>query len=240
MKLLSEVLKVDLAIPAQALAPAAQAVSDLFPMRLHRKLLAVVHLVAATLEDGDILDIGLVDDTQVVPAASGALAVLEAAGLAVAFEHITASTHVASLWIETVGSADGAIVINGTTFAFVNPPVLATDWNSAATLAAAITAAGLGLTATDAGTEVTIVVDEPGATDITMTETVTNIIAADILTLEAVAYLEVDASALPVGATGVWIVVDNPVANTGTATLGAVVLRGEPRYAPVDQTVAAP
>lgn len=240
MKLLHEMLKADVAIAPVSLAPAAFGISGLVPMNLHRKAMAIVQFSSATLQGGDVLDIGIVDDTVVAPAASGALAVLEAAGSTIAFEHITASDHATSMSVETVASADGAITINGTVFAYVAVPVLATDWSSAAELAIAITAAGLGLTAVDVGTVVTINSTIPGQTVITLTETVTAIVAADILTLSGVAYMEVDSSELAAGSTGIRIVVDNPVANAGTIVASVALVRGEPRYAPVDQAVAAP
>jgi hypothetical protein len=239
MKLLSEVLKVDQAIVPQAVAPAAIAVSGLFPLDMHRKALAVFNMVSTTMDGGDVLQIGIVDDTQVTPAASAALAALNVLGLTLAYELVTASTRVTALSIETAASGDGAIVVNGTTFTWLAVPVLATDWNTAAQLAAAITGAGLGLTAVDVGTVVTIRSTIPGAVAITVTETVTAIIAADVLTLEAVAYLEVDASQCAAGATGIYIVFDNPVANTGTVTVAVDLLRGDPRYAPPAQAVAA-
>ena len=241
-KLLGEVLKIDQAVVPQALAPAAQAVSRPFPVARERKALFVIQLVATTLIDGDILDIGIVDDSIVAPAASGALAALVAAGspAVMAFQNITASVQASVLSIETAASADGAITINGVVFTWAGAGVPGTGvWNTAAQLATEInTLLPTLFAAVLAGTVVTIESLIAGEQTITVTETVTAIIPADILTLEAVAYLEVDASQLTPGAGNVLVVVDNPVANTGTATASAALVRGNARYAPVPQAVA--
>lgn len=242
-KLLSEVLKVDQAIVNQAVAPAAIAVSGLIPMGMHRKALVAFYLDSATVDGGDVIDIGIVDDTVVTPAASAALAVLAAAGGTLAFEQITASAHVRAISIEFAAAGDGAVVVNGTTFTYAAVPATAFEWSTAAEFIIAVNAAGLGITATSGGGTVVIlrstILAGPGSVDITVTETVTAIIAADMVTLEAVAYLEVDASQCAPGATGIFVVIDNVAANTGTFNVVAAVLLGEPRDAPVIQSVAA-
>ncbi len=242
MNLLGEVLKTDMALTSVSRAPGAFATSGIYPMNEQRKALAVVHLVSANMQAGDAIDIGIVDDMIAAPAASGALAALDAAASPslIVFDHITAGVHVQALSIEFAAAADGAVVVNGVTFPYDAAPATAFEWTTAAQFAAAVTAAGLGLTAVAVGTVVTIRSTIPGDRDITVTETVTAIVAADVLTLEAVAYMEVDADELVNGSTGIRVVADNLAANTGTAILGAVLLRGDPRYAPVTQRVAAP
>jgi len=240
-KLLGEILKIDQAVVPQALAPAAQGVSRPFPLARERKALFEVQLVAANFQDGDILDIGIVDDSIVAPAASGALAALVAAGspAVMAFQNITASVQATVVSIETAASADGAITINGVVFTWAGVGVPGTGvWNTAAQLAVEINTLLPTLLAADVGTVVTIQSAVAGEQTITVTETVTAIIAADLLTLQAVAYLEVDASQLTPGAGNILVVVDNPVANTGTVTASSALVRGNARYAPVPQAVA--
>jgi len=242
MKLLGEILKVDNIVVPQALAPAAQGVSRPYPVGRERKALFVLSLVATTLIDGDILDFGIVDDSIVAPAASGALAALVAAGspAVMAFQNVTASVQVSVLSIETAASADGAITINGVVFTWAGVGVPGTGvWNTAAELAAEINTLLPNLfAAVLAGTVVTIISAIAGEQTITVTCTVTAIIPADILTLEAVAYLEVDMTALTPGAANLVAVIDNPVANTGTVTASVALLRGNARYVPVPQAVA--
>jgi len=242
MKLLGEILKVDNIVVPQALAPGAQGVSRPYPVGRERKALFVLSLVATTLIDGDILDFGIVDDSIVAPAASGALAALVAAGspAVMAFQNVTASVQASVLSIETAASADGAITINGVVFTWAGVGVPGTGvWNTAAELAAEInTLLPTLFAAVLAGTVVTIISAIAGEQTITVTCTVTAIIPADILTLEAVAYLEVDMSALTPGAANLVAVIDNIAANTGTATVSIALLRGNARYVPVPQAVA--
>jgi hypothetical protein len=240
-KLLGEILKIDQAVVPQALAPAAQAVSRPFPLARERKALFAINIVSANLQDGDVLDVGIVDDSIVAPAASGALAALVAAGspAVMAFQNITASVRASVVSIETVGSADGAITINGVVFTWAGAGVPGTGvWNTAAQLATEINTLLPNLLAAAAGTVVTVQSLIAGEQTITVTETVTAIVAADLLTLEAVAYLEVDASQLTPGAGNVLAVVDNPVANAGTVNASVALVRGNARYAPVPQAVA--
>lgn len=240
-KLLGEILKVDNIVVPQALAPAAQAISRAYPVGRERKALFVLSLVATTLIDGDVLDFGIVDDSIVAPAASGALAALVAAAspAVLAFQNVTASVRVSVLSIETAASADGAITINGVVFTWAGAAVPGTGvWNTAAELAIEINTLLPDLLAADVGTVVTIQSAIAGEQTITVTETVAAIIPADILTLEAVAYLEVDMSVLNPGAANLVAVIDNPVANTGTATVSIALTRGNARYVPVPQAVA--
>ena len=240
-KLLGEILKVDNIVVSQALAPAAQAVSRPYPVGRERKALFVLSVVAATIIDGDILEFGIVDDSIVAPAASGDLAALVAAGspAVMAFQEVTASVRVSVLSIETTLSADGAITINGVVFPYDAAPTPGTgEWDDAAALVIEINTLLPNLfAAVLAGTVVTIISAIAGEQTITMTCTVAAILPADILTLEAVAYLEVDMSALTPGAANLVAVVDNP-ASTGTATVSVALVRGNARYVPVPQAVA--
>ena len=242
MKLLGEVLKIDNAAVPTTLAPAAQVVSRPYPLGRERKALFVALIISANLRQGDVLDFGVVDDSIVAPAASGALAALVAAASpgVRAFQQITASVNAAVLSIETAASADGAITINGVVFTWAGAGVPGTGvWNTAAQLATEINTLLPGLfAAVLAGTVVTIISRVAGEETITTTNTVTAIIAADVLTLQAVAYLEVDASELTPGAANLVAVIDNPVANAGTVIAAGALVRGDARYAPVPQAVA--
>jgi len=242
-KLLGEILKVDNAVvPTAALAPAAQAVSRPYPVGRERKALFILSLFSGTFQDTDILDFGIVDDSIVAPAASGALAALVAADSPAvrAFQNVTASVQASVLSIETAASANGAITINGVVFTWAGAGVPGTGvWNTAAQLATEInTLLPRLFAAVLAGTVVTIISLVAGEETITVTSTVTAIIAGDLLTLEAVAYLEVDMGDLIPGAANLVAVIDNPVANTGLVDVSVALVRGNARYAPVPQAVA--
>ena len=240
-KLLQETLKADMAIIPQAIAPAAQAISRFFHLRRERKALAIVQIMSADLQDTDVLDIGIVDESAVAPAASGDLAALVAAADpgVLAFQHVTASVLATVVTIDTTASADGAITINGVVFPYDAAPVVGSgEWDNAAALVIEINTLLPTLHATAAGAVVTIVSTDPGDQTITVTETVTQITVGDLLTTQAIAILEVDASQLVPGATTIAVVVDNPVANTGTITASVALIRGDGRYNPVPQAVA--
>jgi len=240
-KLLQEILKTDMAIIPQAIGPAAQAISLFYNLHRERKALAVVQIMSPDLQDGDVLDIGIVDDSVVAPAASGDLAALVAAADpgVLAFQHVAASVGATVVTIDTTASADGAITINGVVFPYDAAPVPGTgEWDDAAALVIEINTLLPMLHAVAAGAVVTIISTDPGDQTITVTETVTQITAPDLLTTQAIAILEVDASQLVPGATTIAVVVDNPVANTGTITTSVALLRGNARYEPVPQAVA--
>ncbi len=236
-RLLSEELKFDMAIIPQALAPNAMTISGEFPMASMRKALFQILITSADLQNGDVLDIGVVGDDVVAPAVSGNLATLALAENTLLYENLAASARATAMSVDVTGAADGAITINGVEFAYAAVPATDLEWDDAAALAAAINAAGLGLTAVaGAGDVVTIQSAIPGDKTITLTETVTAIADAAILTLQAVAYLEVDATRMG-DAESLLVVVDNPVANTGTITAAVSCVR-LPDYKPAAQAVA--
>jgi len=239
-KLLGEMLKINSAIGPQTVAVGAIAVSRPYPMGRERKALFAISMVSATFDGGDILDIGIVDDSIVAPAATGALAALIAAGspAVLAHGHIIASTGVSVITIETAASADGAITINGVVFPYNAAPALPGEWSTAAQLIVQINALLPDLLATiPGGTVVMIVSRVAGEQTITVTETVTAIIAADMLTLQAVAYLEVGASQITPGAGNIAVVIDNLATSTGAVVASAALVRGDARYVPVPQAV---
>jgi len=238
-KLLGEILKIDQAIEPQALAPAAMAISRFFPLGRERKALVAVHFVSADLDNADVFDIGIVDDSCVAPAATTELAALVAAedpGV-LAYQQVEASVQASVLSVDVAAAVDGALTINGVVFPYDGAPTPGTgEWDDANALAIEINTLLPDLVAAEVGTVVTIESAVPGEETITLTSTVTAVIDADIVTLQGVAYLEVDASALVPGATTIAAVIDN-VGTTGTITAAAALVRGNARYAPVPQAV---
>jgi len=240
-KLLGEILKINQAIVPQALAPAAMAISRFFPVARERKTLVAVQFVSTDLNHADVFDIGIVDDSAVAPALTTELAALVAAADpgVMAYHQVMASVQASVLSVDVTGAADGAITINGVVFTWIAAVPVPADgtWVDAADLVLAIAALLPDLVATAAGEVVTIISAIPGEQTITLTSTVTLVIDADIVTLEGVTYLEVDASQLVPGATTIAVVIDN-VGTTGTITASATLVRGNARYVPVPQAVA--
>jgi len=241
-KLLSgDVLKVDQAIVPQNIAAAAQAISAYVPLGRERKALLAVEFISADLDRGDQVEIGIVDDSAVAPAASGDLAALVAAGDAgvKAYQLIQPATQATIVAIDLTAAADGALTINGVVFPYDAAPVPGTgEWDGDAALVAEILALLPQLNAVAEGANV--VRSEPavpGEATVTLVSTVTAVIDADIVTRNVQAYLEVDASELVPGATTIAAVIDNSGA-TGTITAAAMWLRSDARYVPVPQQVA--
>lgn len=241
-KLLSEILKVNIGIVPAAVAHGNIAVSRLFPLgRKQRKALFAVTISSANLNNAQRIDLGIVDDTVVLPAATTNLAARYAAGDTLAYEDINPpATRCTAMSVDLAGvPADGAITINGTVFPFAAVPATALEWSNRATLITAINAAGLGLTAAaGAAAVMTIISTIAGEKTITFTETVTAIAATDIIVTQIVAYMEVDASQLNPGATGVYGVVDYR-AGAGAIVVSGALIRGHGRYTP-EQAVAVP
>ena len=242
-KLLSEILKVNTGIAPASVAHGNIAVSRLFPLGdKQRKALFAVTISSANLNNAQRIDMGIVDDTVALPAVTTNLATRYAAGDTLAYEDINppAATRCTAMSVDLAGvPADGAITINGTVFPYAAVPATALEWSNRATLITAINAAGLGLTAAaGAGVVVTIISTIAGDKTITFTETVTAIAATDIIITQMVAYMEVDASQLNAGATGVYGVVDYR-AGAGAIVVSGALIRGHGRYTP-EQAVAVP
>jgi len=240
MKLLGESLKIDQAVVPQALAPAAMAISRFFPMARERKALVAVQFVSPDLDRADIFDIGIVDDSAVAPAATTDLAALVAAadpGVR-GYHQVVPGVQASVLSVELAAAGDGALTINGVVFPYDGAPTPGTgEWDDAAALVIEINTLLPNLLAAAVGTVVTIRSAVAGEQTITLTSTVTAVIDADVVTLEGVAYLEVDASELVPGATTIAVVIDN-TGTTGTITASATLVRGDARYVPVPQAVA--
>lgn len=159
---------------------------------------------------------------------------------------ITANTGVAAatLTLATVLAGD-TVTINGLTFTAAAAADLPNrifsqagdDTADAASLAAAInhaTAGVPGITAASNLGVVTLTVDEPGETTITITDAAATITPA---TLRAIGYVECDASFLDDvnGFTHVAL----RVTNSAATQTGAILLRGQGRFSPVQKVAAA-
>ncbi|HUW32833.1 MAG TPA: hypothetical protein VM223_14595 [Planctomycetota bacterium] len=199
-----------------------------------------MQFVSPDLDRADIFDIGIVDDSAVAPAATTDLAALVAAadpGVR-GYHQVVPGVQASVLSVELAAAGDGALTINGVVFPYDGAPTPGTgEWDDAAALVIEINTLLPNLLAAAVGTVVTIRSAVAGEQTITLTSTVTAVIDADVVTLEGVAYLEVDASELVPGATTIAVVIDN-TGTTGTITASATLVRGDARYVPVPQAVA--
>ena len=158
---------------------------------------------------------------------------------------ITANTKVAAatLTVDTV-VATNKVTVNGLTFEAAAAADLANrkfvvgaaDADCAASLAAAInhaTAGVPGVTAAANNAIVTLTSTEPGEVTITITDaTAVRIVPA---TLRAIGYVECDTAFLDEGFNYVAL----RVTNSAAALTGAILVRGENRYSPLTNQVAA-
>jgi len=241
-KRLSESVKVDVGLIARAFATTNFAIGEEFVMDLYRKALFVFSVGSAAMRFDDELDIGVVDNSVAAPAATTQLATLAALAPAartnlMGYLQVIGGQGATRLGVEfTNGPNDEWISLNGTVFEYdATPDTAAGEWNSDATFVAAVNLAGIGLTAELVGTEAIIRPTVIGERTITLTHNVTLLRDQDILTYEAIAYIEVDASQMAQGATALQAIVDNTSARTHDCAV--TLIRGNGRYAPV-QAVA--
>lgn len=160
---------------------------------------------------------------------------------------ITANAKVSKATVVLASVANGeAIVINGVTFtAHTDTTTVASrqfkiDGNDAADAAAL---AGLindatygvaGVTATVNSATITLVVTDPGSTYLTISSAASTF---TIATVEAVAFVEVDASDLDLA--GGFSHVAALVTSTGNGTVGVTALRGDARSTPTQYVAAS-
>lgn len=231
-KLLSEINKVDIAIVPASINGAST--GTYYNMGLRNKALFVWEVGAMA---AAVTSIGQVMQAQDA-AGTGAKVVTNNAAT------ITANTRVAAatLTMAAVQVAD-AVTINGLTFTAAAAADLANrvfapgaDNNAcAASLAAAInhaTAGVPGVTASAAQAVVTLTSTEPGEVTITITDAAATITPA---TLRAIGYVECDTAFLDEGFNYVAL----RVTNSAAALTGAILVRGENRYSPLTNQVAA-
>lgn len=231
-KLVSEQAKVDIALTSAALNGAGT--GAYYNMSNYRKALFAVEIGAMSAASTSIMQVMQAQDA----AATGAKVVTNNAAT------ITANTGVAAATLTVADVQVGdEVTINGTVFTGAAAAVPAnqvyladdTDNNAtAASLAAVINAAGLGITATSAAAVVTLVSSEPGEVAITITDDAGTITPA---TLRAIGYVECDASFIDLenGFTHLAL----RVTNSAAMQTGAVLIRGNGRYSPVQAVAAA-
>ncbi len=241
MKWLSEALKADAAIAYQALATPAPGIrSRYFQLGPYGKLLFA--FIVDTLAAAETVVATIIE---AVNNAGGS-----AAAIATATCTITANTLATIVTATLVTTAIGnTITINGVTFTAAAAADLPNrvfsqagdDTADAASLVEAINhaaaqalflAQGFLISATSALGVVTIVATEPGAGVLTVTRVGAPITLA---TVQAIGYIEVDATALTAGFNHVALQLVGPA----TANAAVLAIRGEARSAPVAQAMAA-
>ena len=234
MRLLSEEVKIDTALTSVSLNGAGT--GAYFSMTEYRKALFVVEVGAMAVAATSVVQV-----MQATNAAAGGAKVITNNAAT-----ITANTNVAAATLTAAACAPAdTCVVNGLTYTGAAAADLpnrvfladAGDNNAtAASLAAAInhaTAGTPGVLATAVNAVVTLTADEPGEADITVVGTAVRLVAA---TVRAVAYVECDASFLDVDNDFTHVAVR--VTNSAAILTGAVLLRGQGRFSPV-QNVAA-
>jgi len=237
-KLLSEICKVDIALTAQSLNGAGT--GQYFNMKKCRKALFVWEVGAMAAAATSAAQVMEAQDA----AATGAQALT---GLTAT---ITANTLVAemTLTLATVLVGD-TVTINGLTYTAAAAADLpnrvfdqsGTDTQDAASLVLAInhaTAGVPGVTATNAAGVVTLVATEPGEVAITATSVGGTI---TIATLRAIGYVEVDHTMMTKAIAGAaaYTHLALRVTNSAAILTGAVLVRDNARYTPVQYVAAA-
>ena len=232
-KLLSEINKVDIAIVPASINNVST--GPYYNLGLRNKALFVWETGAMAAGVTSVAQVMQAQDA----AGTGAKPVTNNAAT------ITANTKVAAatLTVDTV-VATNKVTVNGLVFeAAANADLAkrkfavgAADADCATSLAAAInhaTAGVPGVTASANAAVVTLTVDEPGEMTITITDaTAVRIVPA---TLRAIGYVECDTAFLDEGFNYVAL----KVTNSAAALTGAVLVRGENRYSPLTNQVAA-
>ena len=232
-KLLSEINKVDIAIVPASFNNAST--GPYYNLGLRNKALFVWEVGAMAAAVTSIAQVMQAQDA----AGTGAKPVTNNAAT------ITANTKVAAatLTVDKV-VATNKVTVNGLVFeAAANADLAkrkfevgAADADCATSLAAAInhaTAGVPGVTASANAAVVTLTVDEPGEMTITITDaTAVRIVPA---TVRAIGYVECDTAFLDEGFNYVAL----RVTNSAAALTGAVLVRGENRYSPLTNQVAA-
>jgi hypothetical protein len=246
VNLLSEKLKIDTALTSQNLN--GPGVGEYFPMSKYGRALFIVEIGAMAAAATSVLQV-----MQATTAAGGGPAKAVANNTAT----ITANTNVAAATLSIVSAAGGVHVagqtvsINGLVFTAADADVPtsrvyavgASGADSAAALLAKINSTNpnigvpgvTGASAVDgANTVITLTVDEPGETSITAVASAATTVVA---TLRAVGYVECDASFLDLANGFNHVAIS--VTNSAAMQTGAVLVRGDARYTPVQHVAAA-
>ena len=231
-KLLSEINKVDIAIvPASINGPST---GTYYNMGLRNKALFVWETGAMAAGVTSVAQVMQAQDA----AGTGAKPVTNNAAT------ITANTKVAALTITCATVvATNEVTVNGLTFTAASAEDLpnrvftigASDTACAASLVKAInhaTAGVPGVTATSALGVVTVTASDPGEVTVTAASSDATITVA---TLRAIGYIECDTAFLDEGFNYVAL----RITNSAAALTGAILVRGENRYSPLTNQVAA-
>jgi hypothetical protein len=239
-KTIGELVKIDSVYRAAAIgaAAAAPAVTPLVPLGgRERKARFCISVASTDLDNTGAFQVGIVDDTVALPAATGNLATRFAAGETLKYRAVAAGELVAgcrTMTISVVGAAAGdTVVLNGTTFTNAAVPATAFEWDDRDALVAAVNAAGIGITASAGAANIAqFAVTTLGDQVITYSTNAAARITPALTLITLYSFqMEVDASELNAGATGCYAVVDF-TAGVGAVTVHGDVVRGHGRYNP--------
>ena len=237
--LLTERLKIDTAIVSQALNGAGTSVY--YNMKKYRKALFITEIGAMAAAATSAMQV-----MEALNAAAGGAQVLT--GLTAT---MTANVGVAEATLTLLNVANlDLITINGlvftahtdtTTLADREYDISGTDTQDAAELVLCINDAVYGVpgvTATSAAAVVTLVATEPGEANLTFAAIAATITVA---TIRAIGYVEVDHSMMTkaIGGVAAFTHLALRVTNSGAMQTGAVLVRGNNRYTPVQYVAGA-
>ena len=248
MRLLTEALKVDPAIEYQALATPAPGISSRY-FKLDRWCKAVFAVIVDTLALAETVVCEVWEDLINTGATGAAIGGAAPTATATITANINATVVTVTCGIVLVGDT---VVINGVTFTAAAAPdypnqvfdqvsgvgaTIAADLaaciNAAASQALLVAAGGAITAAVLAGAAVTLTATEAGEVVLTVTSSTAPLLA--VATVQAMALLEVEDTALSPADSWVAINLVGPV----TANAAVALIRGGSRYEPVAQKVAA-
>ena len=250
MRLMSEELKADVALPYQILAtPAPGVTSRYYRMHGHCKATFIADIDTLALAEAVVLEIW--EDLINTGATGAAIGGLAPTATCTVVANTLATVITVTVGVVQVGDT---VTINGVVFTAAAAPVHATqvfDQSSgvAATIATDLAACinnavsqglltlgtgGAGVTvADDLAAVLTLTITEAGASTLTVVSS--NAARLAIATVQAIAYIEVEDTAL--SAADSWVALNMVGPATAHATVACI--RGGPRYEPAVQQVAA-
>ena len=247
MRRLSEAEKFDAAIEYQALATPAPGITSRY-FKLDKWCKAVFAMIVDTLALADTVVCEVWEDLVNTGATGAAIGGVAPTATATIIANTNAT--VVSITVGVVQVAD-TVTINGVLFTAAAAPdhpnqvfdqvsgvgaTIATDLAACINHAAAqalFVAAGGAITAAAVGAVVTLTATEAG--EVVLTVVSSNAARLAIATVQAIAYIEVEDTAL--SAADSWVAIN--LVGPATANATAVLVRGDSRYQPVGQQVAA-
>jgi len=247
MRRLSEAEKFDAAIEYQALATPAPGITSRY-FKLDKWCKAVFAVIVDTLALADTVVCEVWEDLVNTGATGAAIGGVAPTATATIIANTNAT--VVSITVGVVQVAD-TVTINGVLFTAAAAPdhpnqvfdqvsgvaaTIATDLTTCINHAAAqalFVAAGGAITAAAVGAVVTLTATEAG--EVVLTVVSSNAARLAIATVQAIAYIEVEDTAL--SAADSWVAIN--LVGPATANATAVLVRGDSRYQPVGQQVAA-